>query len=222
MKYSAFENFVSKSRLERYLVSCGYSQEKAMMLYGANLRVSKAFYPVLNLFEIFLRNGIDDKLGIYFSDSEWIINQKVGFMNNASLGPKFWLKTQVHKAQTDLRAKGMKGKILAEQSFGFWTCLFEPKHYKLLEGYVIHCFPNKPSAVNRNYLALTLKEIREFRNRIYHNEAICFNEMNIDFKHAKHIQNGLYDLLKWMNPDLSDFVNQSDNIEKEIEDALRI
>jgi hypothetical protein len=222
MNYNAFENFVSKPRLERYLACCTYSQEKAMMLYGANLKVSKAFYPILNLFEIFLRNSIDNKLGIYFADSEWIINQKMGFMNDATLGPKFWLKNQVVKAETDLRAKGVKGKIVAEQSFGFWTCLFEPKHYKLVGGYIIHCFPNKPPTVNRNYLALSLKEIREFRNRIYHNEAICFNEMNIDFKHAKHIQNELYDLLKWMNPELSDFVCQFDNIEKEIEGALGI
>ena len=222
MNYNAFENFVSKPRLERYLACCAYSQEKAMMLYGANLKVSQAFYPILNLFEIFLRNSIDDKLEIYFADSECIINQKVGFMNDVTLGPKFWLKNQVYKAETDLRAKGVKGKILAEQSFGFWTCLFEPKHYKLVGGYIIHCFPNKPPAVNRNYLALSLKEIREFRNRIYHNEAICFNEMNIDFKHAEHIQKELYDLLKWMNPELSDFVNQFDNIENEIAEALRI
>jgi hypothetical protein len=93
---------------------------------------------------------------------------------------------------------------------------------ELIEGYIIHCFPNKPPAVNRNCLALSLKEKREFRNRIYHNEAICFNEMKIDFKHAKHIQNELYDLLKWMNPDLSDFVNQFDNIEMEIDQALEI
>lgn len=46
--------------------------------------------------------------------------------------------------------------------------------------------------------------------------------MNIDFKHAKHIQNELYDLLKWMNPELSDFVNQFDNIEEEIAEALQI
>jgi hypothetical protein len=222
MNYNAFENFVSKPRLERYLVSCAYSQEKAMMLYGANLRVSQAFYPILNLFDIFLRNGIDHKLGIYFADCEWLINQKGGFMSDASLGPKFWLKTQVNKAETNLKIKALAGKIMAEQSFGFWTSLFEPKHYKLIEGFIIHCFPNKPPAVNRNYLALSLKEIREFRNRIYHNEAICFNEMNIDFKHAKHIQNELYDLLKWMNPDLSDFVNQFDNIEMEIDQALEI
>lgn len=92
MKYTAFENFVSKPRLERYLFSCANSQEKAMMLYGANLKISQAFYPILNLFEIFLRNDIDSKLGIYFADSEWIINQKVGFMIDATLGPKFWLK----------------------------------------------------------------------------------------------------------------------------------
>ncbi len=222
MDYTAFESFVSKPRLARYLVSCTYFQERAMLLYGANIRVSQAFYPILNLFEIFLRNGINEKLSIYFADQAWIVNQKRGFMSDGSLGPKFWIKTQVTKAEITLKGKTAAGKLIAEQTFGFWTSLFEPRHYKLISGYIIHCFPNKPQMVNRNNLAIRLNEIREFRNRIYHNEAICFNGDLIDFSQARRIKTELYNLLIWMDADLKDFVKSFDNIDFEVDRALLI
>jgi hypothetical protein len=222
MEFEAFEIFVSRPRLARYLISCSYSQERAMKLYAANIRVSQAFYPILNLFEIFLRNGINEKLSSYFADHAWIINQKDGFMNDASLGPKYWIKTQVVKAEINLKGKAAAGNLIAEQTFGFWTSLFEPRHYKLISGVIIQCFSNKPRFVNRNSIAVSLKEIREFRNRIYHNEAICFNGITIDFTQAIKIKKELYDLLVWMDTDLMDFVHPFDSIDSEIENALRI
>ncbi len=222
MEFAAFEIFVSKPRLARYLISCSNSQGRAMKLYAANIRVAQAFYPVLNLFEIFLRNGINEKLSKYFADQAWIINQKEGFMNDSSLGPKYWLKSQVVKAEINLKGKFAAGNLIAEQTFGFWTSLFEPRHYKLIAGVNIKCFPHKPSSVNRNSIAVSLKDIREFRNRIYHNEAICFIGITIDFTQAMKIKKELYDLLVWMDADLMDFVHPFDSIDFEIENALLI
>ena len=222
MEFEAFEIFVSKPRLARYLISCSNSQGRAMKLYAANIRVAQAFYPVLNLFEIFLRNGINEKLSNYFADQAWLVNQKDGFMNDSSLGPKYWLKSQVVKAEINLKGKFAAGNLIAEQTLGFWTSLFEPRHYKLISGVVIKCFPHKPSFVNRNSIAVLLKDIREFRNRIYHNEAICFIGTRVDFTHAIKIKTELYNLLVWMDADLMDFVHPFDSIDFEIENALSI
>jgi len=222
MEYAKLEQYTSKPRLDRFLVSCSNSQERALKLYDANLRVSQAFYPIMNLLETFLRNSINDKLSVRFGDTAWIINQKSGFMNDPSLRPKFWIKAQVIKAEANTRGTITPGKIVAEQTFGFWTSLFEPRHYRLISGYVIHCFPYKPSQVNRTYIASALKEIREFRNRIYHNEAICFNNITIDFSHARFIKNEIYNLLGWMDADLKDYVVQFDNIDSTITHALTI
>ena len=76
--------------------------------------------------------------------------------------------------------------------------------------------------VNRNNLAIRLNEIREFRNRIYHNEAICFNGDLIDFTQARRIKTELYNLLIWMDADLKDFVKSFDNIDFEVDRALLI
>ncbi|MEP7265846.1 MAG: hypothetical protein ABI772_15180 [Bacteroidota bacterium] len=176
----------------------------------------------MNLLETFLRNCINENLAFYYSDTAWVINQKNGFMNHTTLGPKFWIKEQIIKAEANTRGTITPGKIIAEQTFGFWTSLFEPRHYRLIGGNVIHCFPRKSSHVNRAYLANILKDIREFRNRIYHNEAICFNNITIDFTHAIYIKTEIYNLLEWMDADLKTYVLQFDNIDSIIAHALKI
>lgn len=222
MDYQKLEEYISEPRLSRFLVSCSNSQEKAIRLYEANLQVSQAFYPIMNLLEIFLRNCISTKLSAHFGDPAWIITQKGGFMSDSSLGNKFWIKNQVIYAETKTRGTITPGKIISEQTFGFWTSLFEPRHYRLIAGSVIHCFPRKPAEVNRSYLAGVLKDIREFRNRIYHNEAICFNNITIDFSHAQHVKTEIYNLLEWMDTDLKVYVSQFDTIDLKISQALAI
>jgi hypothetical protein len=91
-----------------------------------------------------------------------------------------------------------------------------------VQGYVIHCFPNKPAHINRLDIAKMLKDIREFRNRIYHNEAICFNNINIDFTQAQNIKSDLLDLLDWMDSDLKAYVVQFDEVDSRIASALQI
>lgn len=220
MNYIKLEQFVSKPRLERYLHSCSNSQTRALELYKANLKVSQTFYPILNLMETFLRNSINHQLSQHYSDIDWILNQKNGFMNHYSLGPKFWLKSQIDKAEVKTNGKITSGKIIAEQTLGFWTSLFEPRHYKLVSGYVIHCFPNKPRHINRNVISKNLNEIREFRNRIYHNESICFNKKNIDFTQAIHVKKLIYETLAWMDTDLINYIMQFEMVDEEIHLAL--
>jgi len=222
MQYEKLEEFVSKPRLDRYLVSCSNSKDRAIKLYEANLLVSQAFYPIMNLLETFIRNSINDKLADYFSDTSWIITQKTGFMNHVTLQPKYWLKTQVMNAERNTRGTITAGKIISEQAFGFWTSLFEPRHYRLIGGHIIHCFPNKPAPVNRIIIATMLNDIREFRNRIYHNEAICFQNITIDFTHALNIKKQIFDLLDWMDADLKSYVMQFDNVDTNVSHALTV
>jgi hypothetical protein len=222
MDYDKLENFVSKPRLDRYLVSCGNSKERAKNLYEANIMLCQAFYPVLNLFETFLRNSINDKLSSYFTDDAWIINQKAGFMSDPSLAPKYGLKSQIINAENNTRGTITPGKIVSEQTFGFWTSFFDRRHYRLIRGHVIHCFPHKPSTINKDDIANMLRDIREFRNRIYHNEAICFNNITIDFAHAKLVKDEIYKLLEWMDVDLKAYVKQFDDIDSKIASAMTV
>jgi hypothetical protein len=196
------------------------SKSRAIELYRVNLQVSQAFYPVLNLTEIFLRNSLYACVSNYFSNEDWIITEKNGFMNNSSLAKsKFYLQNCVITAEDKMSKKGIAvtaGKVLAEQSFGFWVSLFEPAHYKLIGGSVIHSFPFKPPHINRKAILSKLSKIRDFRNRIYHNEPICFNGALVDFSYAGQIKNDLFILLAWMEPEIKKFVQQFDHIDQKI------
>jgi hypothetical protein len=141
-------------------------------------------------------------------------------MSNQCLAKSgFYLKNCVISAEKKMLKKGIAispGKVLAEQSFGFWVSLFEPVHYKLIGGSAIHSFPYKPPSVNRKTLFLLLSKIRDFRNRVYHNEPICFNGISIDFAHASHLKNDLFEMLGWMNPDIEKYVQLFDSVDRKI------
>ena len=220
MEYRKLEYYVSSQRMNRFLIATGNSKVKAQKLYRINLRVAQSFYPILNLFEIFLRNSINYQISSYFTNPNWIITEKNGFMNHGSLtASRFFLKNSILKSERTIRRKGgaiTSGKVIAEQSFGFWLSLFDTHHYRLIGGVVIHCFPNKPSHVNRNILNQKLNRIREFRNRVYHNEPVCFNNLNIDFLEAIGIKQEIYELLEWINYDLTDYVDYFDNVDSKI------
>ena len=221
MNHHKFEYFVSQPRINRFLQATNNSKTKAQKLYRINLRVSQSFYPILNLFEIFLRNSINYTVASHFTNPSWIISEKQGFMSDPSLNrSRYKMRSSVQHAEKILRQRGATisaGKVIAEQTFGFWTSLFDTHHYRLIGGCVIHCFPNKPAQVNRNVINQTLHKIREFRNRIYHNEPICFNSNNrIDFNEAEGIKADIYRLLSWMDSDLVDYVEYFDNIDSKI------
>lgn len=214
MKYALLESYVSQPRLNRFLRACGNSKTKAQKLYRINLRVAQAFYPVMNLFEIFLRNALYNQLSLHFNDQDWITTQKNLFMSHLSLAPsRYFLRGCVLKAETKIRPQPItSGKLVSEQTLGFWTALFDNHHYILLQGSIMGAFPNKPAAVNRSAIATKLKNIREFRNRIYHNEPICFRGNSVDFSFASQILNDVHDVIGWIDPKLLDYTEYFNNV----------
>lgn len=220
MDYHKLEYFLSEARFKRFQVAYSGSASKAQKLYGINLKVSQAVYPILNLFEIFLRNAVDRQIVNYFDDADWIINQQNGFMNHPDLARSgYFIKGNVQRAANVILKKSSTvtaGKIIAEQSFGFWSSLFEPHHFRLIGGAPLQCFVNKPANMNRRSIALKLDAVRNFRNRVYHNEPICFNGTAIDFSATYTIRQHILDMLNWIDPELNIFIIQFDQVEQHI------
>lgn len=223
MRYAQLEYYISEPRLNRFLRACGNSKTKAQKLYRINIRFSEAFYPILNLFETFLRNTIYNEIASAFHDPDWIINEQKGFMSDSSLSRgRFAMKNQVLKIHHKIILLGGRvtaSKLISEQTFGFWTTFFEKAHYKLTKGCSINAFPNKPPNVNRMILEQKLSRIRILRSRIYHNEPICFRAGNIDFSEAGGVLVDIHDLMNWINPALSDYAEYFNNIQKKINQA---
>jgi len=226
MNYAQLESYISQPRLNRFLRACGYSKTKTQKLYKINLRVSQSFYPIMNLFEIFIRNAIYNQISSYFNDQEWIINQKPIFMSNPRLtsSGSYMLK-QVRKAESDILRRGnpiSSSRVIAEQTFGFWTAFFDNKHFGLVAGSPLLAFPYKPASVNRGVMHAKLERIREFRNKIYHNEPICFSGVNIDFTKAITVLNDIHDSMEWLNPQLKDYTEYFNNIQSKINLAANL
>ncbi|OYX85041.1 MAG: hypothetical protein B7Y83_06175 [Flavobacteriales bacterium 32-34-25] len=220
MKKELRYQYLSRPRYNRYLLATANDYNRAKRLYHANIKLAQAFHPILSQFEVILRNSLCLKLSTYFGDPDWIINQKNGFMNHSSLASSHhFLKTSIRKTETNLTRRAIpitSGKIISDQNLGFWLALFLPHHYRLIAGQPIHIFPYKPSIEDRASIYSKLDDIRSFRNRVNHCEPICFQGHNIDCNEALEIQAKLYDLVRWINPDLIPFLTSIDNIKSKI------
>jgi len=225
MKIALRDKYLSRSRFNRYLISTGNDLSRANRLYKANIRLGQAFYPLLSQFEVIFRNSLDQELSDHFSTTNWILSETSGFMNDNSLRPQLYLKKQVLRSQNNMNRNGItitSGKLLADQTLGFWVAFFSIPHYRLLQGKPIHIFSNKPGIENRSSLHQKLEKIRDFRNRVNHCEPICFVGNTIDCNLPLSIRNLIFDLSEWMNPDLISFLNGLDNIQAKVDNILRI
>jgi hypothetical protein len=216
MKLELRNKHFSKPRYNRYLSATGNNIERAQKLYHANIRLAQTFHPILSQFEVVLRNNLNLILSNYFADPNWIINQKTGFMRDTTLrNSKFFLRTSVQNSEAKLARRSLpitSGKIISDQTFGFWLAFFLSHHYSLVGGQPIHIFANKPNTENRASIYSKLDDIKNFRNRVNHCEPLCFNGPHIDCSLALDIRSKLYNLLSWIDPQLIPFFESIDNI----------
>ncbi len=232
MNYEIFQLYFSKTRVNRYYHAANYSKRKTISLYKQNLLIAQTIHPVLGIFEVVLRNSIDAALCKHFQDENWIINQKDGFMSDSHLlfmgkqSQEFkrndFLKREVLKAEQKLKVKYSStpsmsinaGNIIAEQSFSFWTSFFEAHHFKILKGKPIQIFRDLPQEVGRKEIFQKLNAIRQFRNRVNHNEPICFVDNKFSYSEIQTIRQSIYELLKYIDERLIDFVESIDNTQE--------
>jgi hypothetical protein len=226
MKLELRDKHFSRPRYYRYLNATGNNNTRAKKLYNANIRLAQAFHPILSQFEVVIRNNLNNVLSTFFADLDWIVNQKTGFMGHSSLkNSKFFLRNCVQKTENNLIRRGIpitSGKIVSDQTFGFWLALFLSHHYTLVGGQPIHIFSNKPISENRASIYDKLDDIKKFRNRVNHCESLCFRGNKIDCSLALEIRTKLYNLIEWIDPNLISFFKSIDNIESKVKQIMTI
>ena len=68
MDFKTSQKLYSLPRMGKYERACNGNKQKTMLLYRYNLRLCQRFYGVLNVFEVVLRNAVNEHYKSYYSD----------------------------------------------------------------------------------------------------------------------------------------------------------
>lgn len=205
------EKIISSERLLPYLNFHKNDPKKAIKHYKSNILISEAFYPLLSILEIGLRNSIDYQMTKRFNDKNWFENREfIKIANRFQIDKISDAKTNILSEKKEITS----GRIIAELSFGFWTSLFDTKFEMSLWKTLRLAFPNCPKKIRkRKTMSSKFNSFRKLRNRIFHHEAITWN--------LEAIQEYKYEILEslnWLNKDLLIWIENLNHVEKVIEE----
>lgn len=190
MKDSIKSKFISDTRLSAY---------KDFDEYKQNIKDSEEYYILLSIFEISLRNSIDN----YFKEkisNDWLNSS---FLNQDAKQRIIESKNKITQRKEIIS----HDKIIAELAFGFWTSLFRKSNSNLFRIKDIkNIFPNIPKRnerfMTRHILDKELNKIRKFRNRVFHYEPI------INKKEYLYIKEDIFILLSYFDDEISIFAKE--------------
>ena len=221
MDYKTSHKLFSTPRMRKYANACAGNRQKTMQLYRYNLRLCQRFYGILNVFEVVLRNAVNNHYTTFFSDPDWILNQaRVGGLFAHELD-------EIRTTAKDYKKRGIynNDKMVSALTFGYWTKLFSKKRYKNGGKTLLKIFPNKAKGLNQADVYLDLTHIREFRNRIAHHEPICFDgNGNISTAFARKHYQLICDYISYFgqNPqDVLQLAETPDNIMNKIDNLTK-
>lgn len=172
MQQAKINQLLSSKRFDTYLKRCENNTDNALHYYVANSKVAEATYWSLQAFEVALRNKIHAALSHHFQSVEWynvwLASEDFTDFHSKIIETKNILKLRNEPINPD--------KMIAEFMLGFWIKMFNAKYENLLWKPLRIIFSNLPKQHRqRNNVAGALNKIRNFRNRVYHYEPICWN-----------------------------------------------
>lgn len=189
-------NIISQERLTKYLIAAGHDQNRALALYGWNIQLSEAFFPVLSAAEVSLRNIIVARLITLYGAQWW---DDPAFLLQIKSGGKRIVKT----ARDKLISTGAvtSGRMTVELNFGFWVKMLLPRHEQVFWANLHAEFSDLPAAVSYDQLYRRCDNVREFRNRVFHHEPILHRNITAEYSQVM-------ELIKWLSQDKATWIKQ--------------
>ena len=182
------ERSISPERLAIYKTD-GASNEVALARYIYNIELSKSFYPIINIFEVTLRNSIDRALTEFFNMPDW--NDVIPLTQTEEI--------MINEAKIKIEQRGKEcshGRLVSELTLGFWVALMGKKYNsQKFQFFIIKNFFNGCPSEQKSTAAVqkNLAEIRFLRNRIAHHERISH------WKDLKQKHDLILDFIRWMS-----------------------
>ena len=185
------EKSISPERLAIYNTD-GASDEVALVRYIYNIELCKTFYPIINIFEVTLRNSIDRALVTFFDVPDW--NDVIPLMQTEEI--------MINEAKNKIKRKGKEcthGRLVSELTLGFWVALMGRKYnsQKFRSFMIKNMFHDCPSEQKSSAtVQKNLAEIRFLRNRIAHHERISH------WGDLKQKHDLILDFIYWMSQEM--------------------
>lgn len=195
MNKKSIERIFSTERLKPYINKHNGDFDKAIEHYKANIRITEAYYPLIAIIEICLRNNIDFQLTNQFGTEYWFENSLfIKHVSSFQIDRIAGARKTIQKSKKEITAS----RIISELTFGFWTSLFDRKYERSLWKNLRLAFPNCPKHKRqRKTMSGKFNGIRKFRNRLFHHEAISWNYNALD-----NYKNELLDGISWLDKEL--------------------
>ncbi|MBO5250476.1 MAG: Abi family protein [Bacteroidaceae bacterium] len=191
--------------MERYFLL--YEDDrKAIDHYRSNIELAESFYPCLSVFEVALRNALSRELQTMTGREDWytIFSDTPGLTNlNRYI-------TQAQKQIINCKESITASKVIVELTLGFWVSLLNREYERLLWKHLHRAFPYMPKHLRqRKNVSAPLNSFRTFRNRVFHNESICWNLTRVS-----EIHDNLFLVMEWINKDLPLWLKNIDRFEE--------
>lgn len=210
-----FEKVFSEARMKKYFALYPNDEAKAIRHYECNILLSESFYPCLSVVEVSVRNALSRELVAFAGRADWYTI----FATTPGLNDLNKYISQAIKSIVSRNETVNPSKITAELTMGFWTSLLNRNYERILWKDLRRAFPNIPKQQRqRKKVAGFLNRIRHLRNRIDHNEPICWNLDKVTEMHSD-----IFLVMGWINKDipawtskLDSFTNVIDTIRREL------
>ena len=168
--------------------------QKAFRLYEKNTSYSEAMYPILQGFEISMRNRIHDRLANDYG---------AGWYDKIELLPLE--KDKVAQARKEIADKiqvETASRIVGELSFAFWVRLFSTDYEGLMwEPSLKHLVPN---TLTRGEVYARFKDIKTLRNRIAHHSRIVDRPVTIRISYEQIMES-----IGWFSADMQAWIKST-------------
>ena len=121
----------------------------------------------------------------------------------------------LHQTNPHLAVEHYRCNLLL--SFGFWVSLLNSEYESLLWHELRRAFPLLPKPLRkRKIVSAPLNRFRRLRNRIYHNEPICWNLSRVEKIHDE-----ILTVTSWMDKDLPSWIRDQERFEDVCQDIRR-
>lgn len=192
---------VSNERLEGYITKgADRGEDNLFSHYAWNIALAESLYPALQCLEVALRNTLHTAIIAKSGRIDW-------YDGSVLKGEEEKRKLDKAKRTLTERRKALDpGKVVAELTFGFWSCLLDRRYERELWPHILRtAFPRVPNFLRtRNHISAEINDLRDLRNRAFHHEPI-WHWRDLEAKHAKIIT-----VIGWINPAMQTYVNAID------------